>query len=112
MYRIETNYGSWKCNATVIFELVSLLHFQDSISAAVNALVSILEYKNVTVLRLAAYTAKKLVSNLNDAILQSYVLDLVSPLSSLLSYREKEVSNLCAEALDLMLSNPALLKPE
>lgn len=71
----------------------------------VEALVWILECKNVAVLTMAANVILQLVSILPYSILQSYVLNLVSPLSSLLPYHQTEVATLCATALNLILSN-------
>lgn len=54
---------------------------------------------------LAANVAVKLVSVLPNSVLQSYVLDLVYPLSSLLSSPQIEVAKPCSTALNLVISN-------
>lgn len=71
----------------------------------VGALVWILQCKNVNVLSMAADVTVKLVSILPNSILQSHVLDLVNPLSSLLPSHHIEVSLSCAAALNHILLN-------
>ncbi|XP_062115838.1 BTB/POZ domain-containing protein At1g04390 isoform X2 [Humulus lupulus] len=58
----------------------------------------------MTILSMTANVTLKLVSILPYSILQSYVLDLVSPLSSLLSYHQTDVATSCANALNNILS--------
>lgn len=71
----------------------------------VGALAWILRCKNVNVLSMAADVTVKLVSTLSNSVLQSYVLDLVNPLSSLLPSHQIEVSISCATALNHILLN-------
>lgn len=56
-------------------------------------------------LTMAANVTVKLVSILPKSILQLDALDLVNPLSSLLSSNQTEVAISCAAALNLILSN-------
>lgn len=79
--------------------------FQDSVADMVGALVWILQRRNVSVLSMAAEVTVKLVSNLPNSVLQSYMLDLVDPLSSLLSARQTEVAISCVTALNHILLN-------
>lgn len=54
---------------------------------------------------MAANVARKLTSILPNPVLQSYILDLVYPLSSLLSASQMEVAIPCSIALNLLISN-------
>lgn len=85
--------------------MIFTFHFQDSVADMVGALVWILQCKNVSVLSMAGDVTVKLVSILPNSVLQSYVLDLVDPLSSLLSSRQIEVAISCATALNHILLN-------
>lgn len=78
---------------------------KDSVADMVVALVWILHYKNGAILNIAAKVVVKLVNVLPSSVLQPYLLDLVHPLSSLLSLHQVEVSVSCATALNLILSN-------
>jgi hypothetical protein len=82
-----------------------VVHFQDSVADMVVALVWILHYKNGAILNIAAKVVVKLVNVLPSSVVQPYLLDLVHPLSSLLSLHQVEVSVSCATALNLILSN-------
>lgn len=71
----------------------------------VGALKGILQYKSETVLTMAANVVVKLISIFPSLIQQSHVIDLVHPLSSLLSFHQLQAAVSCATALDLILSN-------
>lgn len=77
---------------------------KDSVADMVGALEGILQCKSEAVLTMAAGVAVKLVSILPSSIVQSYGVDLVHPLSSLLSSHLLQVSISCATALNLILS--------
>lgn len=64
-----------------------------------------LQSDNGSMLRMAADVTVKLVSIFPKSVLQLYVLELVNPLSSLLSSHQTEVAILSATALNLILSN-------
>ncbi|CAL2253303.1 unnamed protein product [Prunus armeniaca] len=76
-----------------------------SVSDIVGALVWILQSNKGAMLSMAADVTLKLVSILPKSVLQIYALDLVNPLSSLLSSHQTEVAISCAAALNLSLSN-------
>ncbi|XP_030962752.1 BTB/POZ domain-containing protein At1g04390 isoform X3 [Quercus lobata] len=78
---------------------------KDSVADMVGALVWILHFKNGAILNIAAKVVVKLVNVLPSSVMQPYLLDLVHPLSSLLSLRQVEVAVSCATALNLILSN-------
>ncbi|PON77194.1 Voltage dependent potassium channel [Parasponia andersonii] len=120
--RSNEEHGSkWQCTDIQIQRHVvrSISAFLDSVSGdslhqsllkasigdVVEALVWILGCENMATLSMAANVTLKLVNILPYSILQSYVLDLVSPLSSLLSYHQTEVATSCANCLNLILSN-------
>lgn len=69
------------------------------------ALEGILHFKNESILRLVSTVAVKMVHALPIQLIQSHVLDIVHPLSSLLSYHHLQVSLSCATALSSILSN-------
>ncbi|XP_030495521.2 BTB/POZ domain-containing protein At1g04390 isoform X1 [Cannabis sativa] len=119
---LGTRYGTkWQCadieiQRHVIRSIVAFLDsiskdsfhqplIKDSIGDVVEALVWILECKNMAILSMTTNVTLKLVSILPYSVLQSYVLDLVSPLSSLLSYHQTDVATSCANALNHVLSN-------
>ncbi|XP_059662288.1 BTB/POZ domain-containing protein At1g04390 isoform X2 [Cornus florida] len=76
---------------------------KDSVADMVEALGSIIQLKNEAVLSLALRVAPKMVRNLLK--LPSHLLDLVRPLSSLLSSHQLQVSVSCGTALNLIVSN-------
>ncbi|XP_048425761.1 BTB/POZ domain-containing protein At1g04390 isoform X4 [Pyrus x bretschneideri] len=76
-----------------------------SVADIVGALVWMLQSDNGSMLRMAADVTVKLVSIFPKSVLQLYVLELVNPLSSLLSSHQTEVAILSATALNLILSN-------
>ncbi|CAK9157782.1 unnamed protein product [Ilex paraguariensis] len=78
---------------------------KDSVVDIVGALEGILQFKNESIMRLASCVAVKMVSVLPCSILQPHILDLVHPLSSLLSSRQLQVPVSCATALSSILSN-------
>ncbi|KAF3438525.1 hypothetical protein FNV43_RR21287 [Rhamnella rubrinervis] len=78
---------------------------KDSVADMVGAVAWILRCKNVNVLSMAADVTMKLVSIVPNSVLQSYLLDLVNPLSSLLPSHQIEVSISCATALNHILLN-------
>ena len=82
-----------------------MVQFQDSVADMVGALVWILHFKNGAMLNIAAKVVVKLVNVLPSSVMQPYLLDLVHPLSSLLSLQQVEVAVSCATALNLILSN-------
>lgn len=84
---------------------LGLVLIQDSVSDVIVALACILSCKNLAMLSTAADAVQKLVKMLPNTILQSYALDLVIPLSSLLFYHQVEISMPCAIALNIILSN-------
>ncbi|KAK6947241.1 BTB/POZ domain [Dillenia turbinata] len=114
----------WQCTDIEIQKLVvrSISAFADSLSKEMFqhplvkdslgdilwALEGILRLKNEAVLSMAAKVTAKLVSILPSIMLRSHVLDLVYPLSSLLSFDRLEVSVSCAIALNLILKNLAV----
>ncbi|XP_021819201.1 BTB/POZ domain-containing protein At1g04390 isoform X5 [Prunus avium] len=76
-----------------------------SVSDIVGALVWILQSNKGAMLSMSADVTLKLVSILPKSVLQLYALDLVNPLSTLLSSHQTEVAISCAAALNLSLSN-------
>ncbi|KAL5543815.1 hypothetical protein UlMin_007599 [Ulmus minor] len=117
----EKNSRKWQCTDIQIQKHVirSISSFLDSVSGdelqnplvkdsvadMVEALVWILQSKNEAMSSMVANVTVKLVSILPYSVLQSYVLDLVSPLSSLLSSHQTEVAMSCVTALHRVLSN-------
>lgn len=87
------------------FTFLLPLLFQDSVSDMVGALGGILQHKNESLLTMTANVALKLVSTLPSSVLQAHVIDLVQPLSSLLSSHQLQASVSCATALNVILSN-------
>lgn len=71
----------------------------------VGALVWILQHRSKAVLCMAANVAVKLISIIPNVIIESYLLDLVHPLSSLLSAPQLQVSIPCATALNKIFLN-------
>ncbi|KAF7822495.1 BTB/POZ domain-containing protein [Senna tora] len=78
---------------------------KDSVADILGALLWILQCKSRPLLCMAANVAVKLVGILPYSILQPYILDLVYPLSSLLSSPQIEVAIPCSTALNLLISN-------
>ncbi|XP_050221783.1 BTB/POZ domain-containing protein At1g04390 [Mercurialis annua] len=81
---------------------------KDSIVDIVGALVWILQRKINAVLSITADLVVKLINIIPSTLLQPFLLDLVHPLSSLLSYYQLEVSILCAIALNMIFLNLSL----
>ncbi|EXC21326.1 BTB/POZ domain-containing protein [Morus notabilis] len=79
--------------------------FKNSVPDIVEALVCTLECKNEALLSMATNATLKLVSTLPSSIMESHVLDLVSPLSSLISHRQTDIATACAKALTIALPN-------
>ncbi|GAV74880.1 BTB domain-containing protein [Cephalotus follicularis] len=77
---------------------------KDSVSDVIKALVWILQDKNGAIVSIAANVVVKLISLIPRSILHSHVLDLVHPLSSLLSSHQLEVETSCANSLNMILS--------
>jgi hypothetical protein len=71
----------------------------------VGALVGILQYRNGSMLNIAANVVEKLVNILPNSIVQPYVLDLVYPLSKSLSLNQGNIAISCVIALNLVLLN-------
>uniref|UniRef100_A0A2P2KLU7 BTB/POZ domain-containing protein At1g04390 isoform X2 n=1 Tax=Rhizophora mucronata TaxID=61149 RepID=A0A2P2KLU7_RHIMU len=78
---------------------------KDSVADMLGALVWILQQRSEAVLGLAGNVVVKLIRVMPNSILQSYLLELVHPLSSLLSSLQLEVSISCATALGMIFSN-------
>ncbi|XP_028760602.1 BTB/POZ domain-containing protein At1g04390 isoform X2 [Neltuma alba] len=78
---------------------------KDSVADILGALLWILRCKNRPLLCMAANVAVKLVSVLPHSIFESYILDLVYALSSLLSSPFVEVAIPCSTSLNLVISN-------
>ncbi|KAA8527155.1 hypothetical protein F0562_008616 [Nyssa sinensis] len=78
---------------------------KDSVTDMIGALEGILQFKYEVVLSLASNVVVKMISILPGSIMQSHVLDLVRPLSSLLSSHQVQVAVSCATALNLILSS-------
>ncbi|PRQ30625.1 putative chromatin remodeling & transcription regulator BTB-POZ family [Rosa chinensis] len=111
----------WQCMDIAIQRHVvhSIAAFLDSVSGdklhhpllkasaadIIAALVWILQSNKGSMLSTAANVTVKLVSLLPKSILQLDALDLINPLSSLLSAHQTEVSISCAAALSLILTN-------
>lgn len=74
----------------------------------VGALEGILHLKSEPVLCLASTVAVKMVSALPSPVIQSHVIDIVHPLSSLLNSPHVQVSLSCAIALSLIISNMSM----
>ncbi|XP_043702406.1 BTB/POZ domain-containing protein At1g04390 isoform X2 [Telopea speciosissima] len=81
---------------------------KDSINDMLVALEGILQSKNEAILRMAINVTMKLVDVLGNSILQYYVLKLVHPLSSLLSFHDSHVEVSCSIALNQILSKLSL----
>ncbi|XVE52868.1 hypothetical protein DITRI_Ditri02bG0159100 [Diplodiscus trichospermus] len=77
---------------------------KDSLADIVEALVWILQCKSESIVRTAANAVVKLVST-NSSMMQSYLTDLINPLSSLLCSNNLEVATSCATALNVIFSN-------
>lgn len=76
----------------------------------VGALGGILHLKSEPVLCLASTVAVKMVNVLPSPVIQSHVIDIVHPLSSLLNSPSVQVSLSCAISLSLIISNISLKK--
>lgn len=87
-----------------------MLKFQDSVADMVGALEGILHLKSEPVLCLASTVAVKMVSVIPSSVIQSHVLDIVHPLSSLLNSPHVQVSLSCAIALSLIISSISMKK--
>ncbi|KAL0306141.1 UNVERIFIED_CONTAM: BTB/POZ domain-containing protein [Sesamum radiatum] len=77
---------------------------KDSVVDMVRALGSILEFKSQSILRLASGVVAKLVNILPSPMLQSHVLDLISPLADLLSSQQVPVAISCATSMNVILT--------
>ncbi|KAK4398716.1 BTB/POZ domain-containing protein [Sesamum angolense] len=77
---------------------------KDSVVDMVRALGSILEFKSQSILRLASSVVAKLVNILPSPMLQSHVLDLISPLADLLSSQQVPVAISCATSMNVILT--------
>ncbi|KAJ7948903.1 BTB/POZ domain protein [Quillaja saponaria] len=77
---------------------------KDSVADMLEALLWILQCKNVAMLHIAANVTVKLVSILPSSVLQTHTLDLVYPLTCLLTSYQAEVAISCATALNLVIS--------
>ena len=71
----------------------------------VGALVGILQYRNGSMLNIAANVVEKLVNILPNSVGQPYVLDLVYSLSIVLSLHQVNIPISCVTALNLILLN-------
>ncbi|KAI9116563.1 hypothetical protein K1719_012730 [Acacia pycnantha] len=78
---------------------------KDSVADILGALLWILQCKSRPLLCMAANVAVKLACVLPNSILESYILDLVYALSSLLSSPFVEVAIPCSTCLNLVISN-------
>lgn len=76
---------------------------QDSLANIVEALVWILHCKSEAIVGMAANLVVKLVSS-NNSMMQLYLTNLISPLSSLLCSNNLEVAISCARALNMIFS--------
>lgn len=83
---------------------------QDSVADITTALEGILRLQNESILSLVSTVAVKMVNTLPPQVVQSHVVDIVHPLSSLLSSRHLRVSHSCASALSLILSSLSIKK--
>ncbi|KAL8126612.1 BTB/POZ domain-containing protein At1g04390 isoform X3 [Apium graveolens] len=80
----------------------------DSVADMVGALGGILHLKSEPVLYLASTVAVKMVNVLPSSVIQSHLIDIVHPLSSLLKSPTLQVSLSCAISLSLIISNISL----
>ncbi|EEF48827.1 conserved hypothetical protein [Ricinus communis] len=78
---------------------------KDSIMDIVGALVWILQNKSKAVLTITANLVEKLINILPNTLLQSYYLDFIRLLPSLLSSHQVEVSRSCTTALNMIFLN-------
>ncbi|XP_012087427.1 BTB/POZ domain-containing protein At1g04390 isoform X2 [Jatropha curcas] len=78
---------------------------KDSVADIVAALVWILQNNSTAISSMAANVVVKLINVVPNTLLQSYLLDLVHPLASLLSSHQEGVSIPCAIALNMIFSN-------
>ncbi|XP_034678091.1 BTB/POZ domain-containing protein At1g04390-like isoform X4 [Vitis riparia] len=77
---------------------------KDTVADMIKALEGILQCNSDTVLIIAAKVALKLVRDLPSSLLQSHVLHLIQPFSSLLSSHQVKVASRCANGLNHILS--------
>ncbi|CAN1817679.1 BTB/POZ domain-containing protein At1g04390 [Linum perenne] len=77
---------------------------RDSVADIVRVLVWILQYKSQAAVSFAAIVVVKLLNKVPNEILKPCLLDMVRPLSSLLSGYSLQVSTSCAFALSMILS--------
>ncbi|CAN1817682.1 BTB/POZ domain-containing protein At1g04390 [Linum perenne] len=80
------------------------VRFCDSVADIVRVLVWILQYKSQAAVSFAAIVVVKLLNKVPNEILKPCLLDMVRPLSSLLSGYSLQVSTSCAFALSMILS--------
>ncbi|XP_058102994.1 BTB/POZ domain-containing protein At1g04390 [Magnolia sinica] len=85
---------------------------EDSITDMLVALEGILQSGNENVLSMAVNATTKLVELLGNSLLQRHVLELVRPLSRLLSLRRSSITVSCAIALNRILSKLTPLRLE
>ncbi|XP_021603154.1 BTB/POZ domain-containing protein At1g04390 isoform X8 [Manihot esculenta] len=78
---------------------------KDSLADIVGAIVWILQNKSKAVLSMATNAVVNLINVVPNSLLQSYLLDMVHPLSSLLLLHQVDVSISCATALNMIFSN-------
>lgn len=71
----------------------------------VGALEGILQFRNEATLSLLSDVAVKMVNIVPTLVMQSYVLDLVRPLTTLLTSHHLHAAVSCATALELIISN-------
>lgn len=78
---------------------------KESIGDMVGALEGILQFRNEATLSLLSDVAVKMVNIVPTLVMQSYVLDLVRPLTTLLTSHHLHAAVSCATALELIISN-------
>lgn len=83
---------------------------KDSVADMIKALEGILQCNSEAVLIIAAKVALKLVRDLPSSMLQSHVLHLIQPFSSLLSSHQVKVASRCANGLNHILPYLSLKK--
>ena len=81
---------------------------QDTVSDILTALEGILQSEHDAILTPAADVTAKLLLNLGGSIREYEYLDLIFPLSKLLSFRQMDISVSCAIALKCIISNLGL----
>ncbi|XP_021644758.2 BTB/POZ domain-containing protein At1g04390 isoform X2 [Hevea brasiliensis] len=78
---------------------------KDSLADIVGAIVWILQNKSKAILSMATNVVVNLINVIPNSLLQSYLSDMVHPLSSLLLSHQVDVSISCATALNMIFSN-------